>query len=231
MKEQNNDKKIGILLGLIVVVIIFSWVSVTLYSLVQDSQAVYIHNPHESEMKLEIDGKRYCLSPNKTKKIDLSEGTYHVKSFLNGAVLMDTSIVLSSTFLDNGGLINLSGEPLYLWTETYGSSGIEQIYVSDNSLSSGKSPLSQLQSQGLGFLRIDSTLLVGNIKEYGRLELVLVKEWRFGIDEAFEDKIQATDQSNVVLGEKVSKIFNKKEILLYWEKNYGGLTRFDKITD
>lgn len=221
MTQKNNDKKIALLIGGVVVLSLFLWVGISIVNLVSNSCAVYTYNPHNGVLKLRIGQDEYSLNPQETKKIDISEGNYDVTSSLNNEIILDTTIYLTPLIEKNGGLINLSGEPLYLWTEYYGSSDIERLYDSEDSLTNSSSPLNQVREQGLSFIQIDSTILYGDVKVYAWGQLVLEKQWDYDIDQSFEDEISTNNHEDIVLGKAISKLFDKRSLLDYWHKNYG----------
>lgn len=217
------DRRVGYIIGGAFVLGLFLWIFFSIRGLMNQGRAVYIYNPLEVKLNIDIGDDHYELSPNKLKEIEITEGKHTVKSKLTNDVILDTFIRISSDFLEKGGLINLSGEPMYEWAEYYGSPGIESIYdLGDDSTGSVQSPLEQSRTQSSELFRIDSTWLYGVIKEYKANELVITKTWDYNIDEDFEDEIPAGD-SYVGLGSSATKLFDKKGMLAYWFENYGDI--------
>lgn len=125
---------------------------------------------------------------------------------------MDSMIDFSSDLLDKGGLINLSGEPMYLLSEKNSGPNVQQV---------PSNALVHFNTSGVKPIRIDSTIMVGNIEEYDGSQVVIVKEWRFDINESFDDELISSDICCDEFEENDLKIFNQKEMLEYWEENSG----------
>ncbi len=208
-KMENPDKKkgtlIGVIGGLAIVIPLFIWVGVNLNGLSQATKAIYFYNPHESVMTVELNGTPHELQHRERKDIKLAEGSHRLKSSLNGKTLVDTTLSLSSENKNTGGLINLSQEPFYLWKEQYGG-------MMNMNLASGN----------LKGLTIDSTVIVGNIKEYPADQIFIPREWFYGIDSEFQDSIRSDGSGTTnFTGESIAKIFDKRGMVEYWEENYG----------
>jgi len=195
---------------------IFIWAMVSINSILSQGKAINLYNPHTEGMSVEINGESYFLSPRVKQEVDLKMGRYEVKSRLGKEVIWDTTISITKYTKENGALINLSGQSMYLWTEYYGSPVIEEIYFND-STGTSNSPLSQVREAGMELIVVDSTLIYGNIKEFPKTQLVINKQWYFDIDRAFQDQIETSDASAAMLGKGISKIFDKQDLLLYWE--------------
>ena len=86
MSEVKKDTRLGILMGSIFFATLLTWIVVSINTISEQGKAIYIHNPHVSEMKIEIGEDHYSLRSNESRQIDVSQGKYHVKSFLEGDV-------------------------------------------------------------------------------------------------------------------------------------------------
>lgn len=221
------ERRVGLILGGVISLSIILWVFFSIRGLIDKSKTVYIYNPLDVKMIVDIGDEHYELSPNKLKEIEIEAGRFKVKSALTNDVILDTFIRITPAFLKKGGLINLSGEPLYKWSEYYGSPALEGIYsISDDP--NVKSPLAQSREQSSDFFKIDTTWLYGIIQEYGRTELVIEKSWDFNTDEDFSDEIPAGDNDYVALGKTASKLFDKQGMLDYWYQNYPPIVMLDE---
>lgn len=225
MAEEFNQRKIGIILGLSIVGIVFIWVIVSISSLVAQSKLVYIRNPYDQEMKIQVGEDTYKLIPRSSKEINIEEGKIRIKSSVSGKTIVDTSVYISSDFADAGGFINVSGQPMYLWYEMYGSPGLESIYKLGDSSSIAGSPIMQQISQTYEYYKIDSVTLYGNMKEFPKNQILIKKEWDYDISDSFESEVSASSSTGVAIGESRSKIFDKNGMLKYWELNYGEVSR------
>ncbi|PWL24371.1 MAG: hypothetical protein DCO96_14150 [Fluviicola sp. XM-24bin1] len=220
--EEVSGRKVGIILGLSIVLILFSWIGITIYNLVEQSRLVYIHNPYEDPMKVTIGEETYKLGPLGYKEVGVSEGKQRIKSTVNGQVILDTTVVISSAFLNKGGVINASREPMYLWSECYGGT-LDYVYSFDDSSTINSKPSSQWSKNSAGFFTIDSTLLYGVVNKYLANQVLITKEWDYDIPDPCEDQVEARDVTQGAVGTSKSKIFNKPGLLRYWNRNYGDL--------
>ncbi len=220
MDEQRNNRKIGVIIGLIVLLAIFIPLGLKLYSLVQQNKRIYIHNPLEKTMVIAIGDASYKLSSNESIAIDLSEGSHRMQSFIKGKTLMDTTVTVSAAFIDKGGVINLSREPMYLWSEIYGGMMLSNEFLRADSSYVMNNPAIRRWIESAKILTIDSTMLCGDIKEFSGNQVLITKEWDYDINRSFEDKIQSSNYTSSLVGESKSKIFNKYQMLAYWEQTY-----------
>lgn len=185
--------------------------------ILNDAAPFYVYNPHDEVLTVQIDQKTYLVETGKKQEVPISLGTHHVTASLNEGTLIDTSIQFTRSMEKSGGLLNLSGESFYLWTELYGSGITETIYNTPEAASTGNASLSQIIEKEFTTLQIDSTLVYGNIKAYPPNQLFIEKVWFYNIDEAFKEKVQSSNQSDLIVGKSISKIFDKKSFLRYWK--------------
>ena len=216
--EQANGTKIGCIAGAVIVLPIFIWVAVSLGSILSKSKTVYIYNPHESVLTLNIGNDEYKLKPFEKRKVSLSGQSYKVLSSINDEVIWDTTMNITSNILNKGGVINLSGQPLYKLTEFYGSPAIERVYALNDSIQTS-SPLNQIKESGMDFIQIDSSIFYGNIVKFDENHLVIIKSWDYGIDENFEEKVTTNNHQDAVFGKAMSKLFDKSGVISYLEKS------------
>lgn len=230
MSEQSNNKKIGIIAGLVIVGVLFTWVIFSLMKIKNTGKEIHLYNPHTENLRVNIGEEEYELKPFEMREIDLSHGEYFVKSRISDQVIIDNKIKIDQDLTSGGGLLNLSGETLYLWTAYYGSSVIEGAF--DASKGSVKSPINQASAEGARVLMVDSTLVFGNIKEYGPDELVLIKEWDYNLKQPFEDEIEVSNHLETISGKAKKKLFDKQDLLAYWNQNYanGMVEEFESDT-
>ncbi len=231
MSQEVSQRKIGIILGLTIVGIMFIWLAISISSLAAASETVYLRNPYDKQLKVQIGDEMYRLTPRSIKEIEIQEGNVHLKSTLSGVIVVDTTVYVSTEFIDGGGLINLSGQPMYLWYEVYGSKQLENIYALGDSSSMASSPVQQKISQSSKYHQIDSVTLYGIMKEFPKNQILIKKEWDYNFNESFESEVSASSSTGVALGESRSKIFDKNGILQYWESNYAQYYRQIQLMD
>jgi|GEM_PF-1536179 len=220
MSEQANNKKIGIIIGLVIVGALFTWVIFSLTRLKNAGKEIHLYNPHTENLLVNIGEEQYDLKPYEMREIDLSPGEYMVKSRISDQVIIENMIKVDRDLTSGGGLINLSGESLYLWTEYYGSGIIEGAF--DSGDGSVQSPIDQAFAEGARMLMVDSTLVFGNIEEFGPDELVLIKQWDYNLKQPFEDEIAVSNHRETISGKAKKKLFDKQDLLAYWNQTYAG---------
>ena len=208
---EAQNRKIGLIIGggIGLSIILFMVISISRISYL--STAMYIYNPHQDILDIEIDGKNYELSSKELTTISLDFGSHKATAHLGNTLIHDTTFNISSSFKKNGGMINLSGEPLYLWTERYGT----ELPVIQG-LFNDSSSVNETQNSRFKVLRIDTSLVVGDIKEYSKNEIAITKEWFYGIDSDFPEEIELT--SSDFLNKDVAKLFDKESALKYWKE-------------
>ena len=217
------DRRIGLLIIGVILIAFFLWIFFMVRGLIS-KRVVNTFNPFETTLTVNIGDDKYSLAPDEFREIELEEGQFRIKSTLNNELILDTNIRITAVFLKEDGVINVSGQSVYRWSEYYGSTALEDIYSMGNDSSSrAVSPIEQSREQSSSFLRIDSTLVYGIIKEYSGKKILLVKDWDYDMNQGFEDEIPAKDHLQVMIGKTASKLFTKKEMLNYWRENYGDI--------
>ncbi|GAB5415931.1 MAG: hypothetical protein Crog4KO_07120 [Crocinitomicaceae bacterium] len=226
-----SQRKIGIMLGLSIVGIMFTWLIVTISNLAAESRTVYLRNPYDKQLKVQIGDNTYRLTPRSIEKIEIQEGEIDIKSSLSGVTIVDTSVYISPEFVDGGGVINVTAQSMYLWYEVYGSPQLENIYRLGDSTSAASSPVQQKISQSSEYHQIDSIILYGIMKEFPKNQILIKKEWDYNFNDSFENEVSTSSSTGAVLGESRSKIFDKKGMLEYWESNYARYYRQIQLMD
>lgn len=213
---MDKQSKNVLIIGGIIGIIFFLWMGITINKIISEGKGIYIYNPHKEILKLNIGKDTYTLKPSEKQQIDIKRGEYKVKSVLNKTTILDTNIYISSGITKVGGLINLSGESMYLWTEYYGGNLLNDINKAMGKTEDFNNPFSIIKEGDLQFVVIDTTIIFGNIKEYKKTELVIKKEWYYEIDEDFEETVATDDNNDFVSGKAVPKLFVKDKLLEYW---------------
>lgn len=198
---------LGIIIG------VFVWIA----GLLKNDQ-VYIFNPHNEVLTVELNDETISVQPREQKEVELRAKDYQIRSLLKNQVIIDTNLKISDYLLDKGGILNLSGEPMYLWSQYFGNTH-RDFGFSQNAM---KNPLYAIYEQSMRFIEVDSTMIYGNVKVYPGNELMLKKEWQFGLDEPMKDKIEVkSDQAES--GVTAEKLFYKQELLRFWKRETEGM--------
>jgi hypothetical protein len=195
-----------------------------------DAHATVLYNPLITPMEVQLDGETYQLMPGQSKKISIKAGTYQVVAKVDGKALTTAPINITAKDKERGCLINLSGEPMYLWREKYGRRGIDRVMGSfapwDSTMKTRLDSLQQTEAvkivNRMQLIVIDSVIIMGNIKEYPASQRVITREWYYGTEQAFEESISA-NSDELIKGKTVAKIFSKRGALQYWKEEYGEL--------
>lgn len=219
MTDSTRNSKVGLIIGLLVVGGLFLWLFLTLNRLFENAQAVYLYNPHAETMVVKINKNDYAVNPKELLKIEISPGEYSIRSNVRGSAIVDTTVKLFKNKMEKGGVLNVSGEPFYKWSEMYGSEPILDIYSLADSSDVG-SPIDQRVRQGLSVVQIDSTFIVGKIETYPARRIFLPKDWDYDLITPLPDEIQSSEHQDLLLGKYASKLFDEDGLLEYWEENY-----------
>ena len=215
------DKKTASIIGFLIMLGILGYVGMSIYTISNQTKKtnIYVHNPFQKELILEINEEEFILQEDYTINLKLKEGKNHLVSKIGDSTLIDTLIHIPYSMIEKGGMINLSKQPLYLWTESYGSQEIEEIYdLGDSESNDTKSPLESISEQLTKVIKIDSVLIIGNIKEIDPNKIAVIKTWNYELFEDFEESIQTSEHLDIMIGKRMSKIFSKPQILKYWQE-------------
>lgn len=181
---------------------------------------VEIYNPYDSTMKIKIDdGTGFEISANSTTPIDISVGKHTISSSLFDKKILDTVVVISSEFKKTGGYLNVTNQPVYLWSQVYGEQWIQDLH---NHLQGRSDTIvdglfeQRYKSLKFNYVKIDSVDIYGPIHEFPKNQLTINKNWYFFIGQNFEDKIKTDKTYFSGLGKTVNKLFSKDEMLNYW---------------
>ncbi len=229
-EQQPKRHTKSLIIVLSVIAAFFSIFFFTVYSSYRDIHAIKLFNPLATELIVQINKDKYSLQPNEQKSIHPDAGNYNVKSWTNGKLLVDTVITISPEIIENSGLINLSGEPLYLVSLDYKSRSIiiqdsfaneyvhahpetQSTFESMKSLAALEGKSTAVADSDFNIVVVDSNVLYGPIKEYRATQYVIRREWEFDATQPFKEKVDASDAFE--MGRKVSKLFTKQGILIY----------------
>ncbi|WP_265429307.1 hypothetical protein [Chryseobacterium sp. YIM B08800] len=179
---------------------------------------IEIYNPYDDVMKVKIDDMSFELPSKSGSHISLSIGKHKVYSFADKK-LLDTVFVVTPEFKEKGGYLNLSNQPVYLWSQVYGEGWVQDMHnrlqqKSDTIVESAF----ENKSKALQFktVKIDSDSVFGPIREFSRTQLTIDKNWYFFIGQEFKDEITSDDKYLPGLGTIVNKLFSKDEMIEYW---------------
>ncbi|PTT39730.1 hypothetical protein DBR28_06895, partial [Chryseobacterium sp. HMWF028] len=90
---------------------------------------IEIYNPYDTAMKIKIDdGAGFELAARSTSPIDISVGKHTISSSLFDKKILDTVVVISSEFKKGGGYLNVTDQPVYLWSQVYGEQWIQDLH-------------------------------------------------------------------------------------------------------
>lgn len=188
--------------------------------LTANANAMYLYNPHGDTLMVTIDDEQYHLSYREKLKIKVSQGKHHFKSVLNDSIIKDTSLVVGGNFYEDGGMINMSSESLYLWKEHYGDQSMNNMFDFGSDSLDVENPFEKQRAKHFKIVQIDSTYLIGNITEFSKNDILVTRDWYYAIDRQFEDEIETYDSSTSIFGQTIGKIFSREDALDYWNQNY-----------
>lgn len=194
-------------------------------------------NPYDTKLTVEIDGDEYTLWPNEEKRISISPGKYKAKSWLDGKLLMDTTVEVTADLKEEGGIINLSKQSLYVWTINYNSSTLNMMnsmkekYIESNSGNVDSARLDMFPKDDseneLNIILVDSTAIIGNVKEFPATQCTIIRDWYYDINSPFEKEIKSSNSYE--MQKSVSKLFTKNGLLLFWKQELDKISGDDDI--
>ncbi|QQV04331.1 MULTISPECIES: hypothetical protein [Chryseobacterium] len=175
---------------------------------------IIIYNPYSTEMVVKIDDEEYIIKPKEEFNVSLELGKHKVYSYCD-KVLVNAEIDIDNNIVKNGGFLNLSNQPVYLWTSIYKNLTDQEIAkeVLHNDTIEIESPYKDLQ---LDTIIVDSYKIVGPIKEFSAKELLIEKQWYYSISKPFQDEILNTSGQSINIQKDVSKLFSKEDLINYW---------------
>lgn len=165
--------------------------------------AQYVHNPHALEMVVKIDDKEFFIQPDEQIDVELGLGTHTITTHVNNELILDTTVTFDNGFVSKGGILNISGQSMFLFSEFYGT---EMSQTFNNS-----------SDDNINMVFVDSTLIIGDVIEYDTKTILLPKNWDLDLFEPFKDEIEVYNYST---GKTIKKIFTEKDLIAYWNKTY-----------
>jgi hypothetical protein len=187
-----------------------------------------IHNQLETNLIVEINDDTYELIPNQSVEVSYEYGENRIKSTSENKVLVDTVVNITRKMTDEGALINVTGKPYYIMIERYGGSMydnplLESMIVTDDSTSQNYKILNDYNEkkrkrmmEHMKIVVIDSVTIIGNIKTLPANQIVIPRDWYYGLGSKFEESIESSNTTDSFFGKSVKKIFSEQELLTYW---------------
>ena len=188
--------------GCLAVLIVIGIIGAIAVAVSSPNEYIFLHNPHDGEMEVTIGEEHFSLFPDGMVYFALEDGEYQATSTLNGETLLDTTITIDKNFSKKGGLLNLSGEPYYLYSEIYGTTSIPGLGGNDD----------------LQMVVVNGTLIMGDVKELPKTQTVVPNTWYFGLEEEFTAEIEVDSYS---FSKRITKLFDGKGLVRYYTKEYG----------
>jgi len=159
-------------------------------------------------MVVKIDDEEYIIKPKEEFNVSLELGKHKVYSYCD-KVLVNVEIDIDNNIVKNGGFLNLSNQPVYLWTSIYKNLTDQEIAkeVLHNDTIEIESPYKDLQ---LDTIIVDSYKIVGPIKEFSAKELLIEKQWLCSIRKPFQDEILNTSGQSINIKKMFLNFFLKR---------------------
>jgi hypothetical protein len=223
-----SGKRLAAVIGGLIAVAILVFVVSSIGSITSAAHATVLYNPLAVAMEVQLDGKTHRLAPGEQKTISIKPGMFKAVATAGGKELVNDSISILAKDKLEGCLINLSGEPMFLWKAQYGTTTEELMatVLPDNPNNKGLNDSLRQVAVGkklsqMTVVEVDSVTIVGDVKTYPPDQYVITKEWYFGPNEALKESIEVPS-GDPSLGKRVAKIFGKRDLLAYWRQEYGG---------
>ncbi|QHI35805.1 hypothetical protein IMCC3317_11530 [Kordia antarctica] len=186
-----------------------------------------VHNQLDTTLIIEINEETYTLKPNKSVEVSYTYGENRIKSTSNNQVIVDTVVTITREMTEDGALINATGKPYYIMTEKYGGSILDnpiydRMIAADSSTQNDKffadykEKKRERMMENMKIVVIDSIPIIGNIETIPANQIVISRDWYYGLNANFEETIESNDASDSFFGKSVKKIFSEKKLLEYW---------------
>ncbi|MCU7616784.1 hypothetical protein NZ698_06205 [Chryseobacterium sp. PBS4-4] len=175
---------------------------------------IVMYNPYLKDMIVKIDNKQYIIKPKKEYNLVLERGNHKVYSYCD-KVLVNSRIQVNDNIIEKGGFLNLSNQPVYLWTSVYGNLTDQEIakeILHDDSIEISN-PYENMQ---IDTILVDSYKIVGPIKTFSPKDLLIEKQWYYSITKPFQNEIDNTNGQSINVKKEISKLFSKDELVNYW---------------
>ncbi|REC53874.1 MULTISPECIES: hypothetical protein [Chryseobacterium] len=207
---MKNKNLFFIFLGLLPAILLFTFFLISK----SHENDIVIYNPYSKEMIVKIDDEQHIIKPKEEFNVSLEFGKHKVYSYCD-KVLVNANIQVDNNILEKGGFLNLSNQPVYLWTTIYSNPTDQEIakeLFQDDSIEIDN-PYENLQ---IDTILVDSYKIVGPIKRFSPKDLLIEKQWYYSITKPFQGEIKNRDRQSINVKENISKLFSEEDLVNYW---------------